>query len=164
MCEIIWEVLQPEFVRAPASEAEWEGIARQFQQIWNFPHCRGKWCIQVYCISLLFFSQNFLLKEAIDVKHVQLQAPSNAGSEFYNYKGFHSIVLLAVCDVHYRYNSSNNLLLPLLILILKKVHSCWCWECQTSQWWGGGALSHSSFGQALEQKMLHIPKPCGIPG
>ena len=41
-CEVIWEVLQ-EFVRAPSSEAEWEGISRQFQQVWNFPHCLGSY-------------------------------------------------------------------------------------------------------------------------
>ena len=40
-CEVIWKVLQNECVSAPSSEAEWEGISRQFQQVWNFPHCVG---------------------------------------------------------------------------------------------------------------------------
>ena len=33
---------------------------------------------------------------AVDGKHIVVQAPINAGSSFYHYKGTHSVVLLAV--------------------------------------------------------------------
>ena len=45
---------------------------------------------------------------AIDGKHVVVQALMNAGSTFFNYKGTHSVVLLAVCDAHYRYVLTEN--------------------------------------------------------
>lgn len=60
----------------PASETEWLEIAKGFEEKLNFPHCIG----------------------ALDGKHIQIQAPANSGSFYYNYKGTHSIVLLALVD------------------------------------------------------------------
>ena len=37
----------------------------------------------------------------VPLMHVMMECTKNGGSAFYNYKGFHSIVLLAVCDAKY---------------------------------------------------------------
>lgn len=60
----------------PNTSAEWLQIASRFEQRWQFPHVLG----------------------AIDGKHVQITAPPHCGSDFYNYKGFNSVVLMALAD------------------------------------------------------------------
>ena len=78
-CTAIWNILYPQELLPPSSQQEWLDIAREFQLQWNFPMCCG----------------------CIDGKHVSIQAPPNQGSEYFNYKGFHSFILLAVCDANY---------------------------------------------------------------
>ena len=71
----IWKKLS-EYTRPPKSEIEWLRIADEFKNTWNLEHCIG----------------------AIDGKHICIENPPNSGSLYFNYKGFYSIVLLAICD------------------------------------------------------------------
>lgn len=75
VCQAIWDVLAPNYMAQPDMQ-DWLNIANRFEQLWQFPNCLG----------------------AIDGKHIRIQCPPNAGSEFFNYKKYHSIVLQAVVD------------------------------------------------------------------
>lgn len=94
-CVAIWNALQDLYVRAPSSADDWLTISKDFEQRWNFPHCIGN--------STLCFRNNCTITYvgAIDGKHAVIQAHYNAGSNYYFYKGSHSIVLMAICDAQY---------------------------------------------------------------
>lgn len=73
--------LKEECMPFPKTSSEWEEIAEEFQKKWNFPNCCG----------------------ALDGKHIAINRPANSVSEYINYKGFYSIVLLALVDANYRF-------------------------------------------------------------
>lgn len=56
-------------------------MSKEFEQKWNFPNC----------IS------------AVDGKHVRIFCPKSSGSQFFNYKDFFSVVLLAFVDANYKF-------------------------------------------------------------
>ncbi|XP_072301720.1 uncharacterized protein [Eucyclogobius newberryi] len=118
---VIWDCLVADFMAVPTAE-DWRSIAAEFQERWNYPLCCG----------------------AIDGKHVRLKAPPNSGSRFFNYKGDHSLVLLAVVDARYRF----------------RVIDVGGYG-RTSD---GGILSNSAFGQALREGTLQLPPDQNLPG
>ena len=69
---------------------------------------------------------------AIDGKHIRMECPKLTGSQYFDYKGFFSMVLVAMSDVNYcciffnlsQYGSTNNssVLLNLhMVKCLKKI-------------------------------------------
>lgn len=81
VCEAIYEEYEEQYLTCPTTSAEWKRIAHRFQEKWQFPHTLG----------------------ALDGKHVKIQCPAKSGSTYYNYKGFYSIVLMALVDAEYKF-------------------------------------------------------------
>lgn len=119
--EALWDVLQP-IVLAPLTAEQLAIVAKNFENLWHFPNCIG----------------------CIDGKHIVIQAFRNSGSSNYNYKGSHSVVLLAICDANYRFTYVS-------IGAPGKESDA-------------GIFDKWDFGQALLNQNLPLPPPKLIPG
>ena len=106
----------------PGDADDWRLIGVNYEHVWNFPHCVG----------------------AMDGKHVLIRAPDNSGTQFFNYKGTFSVVLLAVIDAAYRF-------------IYIDVGS----YGRNSD---GGIFKRSSIRRALDDGRLNLPPPETITG
>jgi hypothetical protein len=104
----------------PGTET-WKKIAHDFVKRWNFPHCIG----------------------AIDGKHIAMQAQNNSGAEHFNYKDFHSLVLLAACDANYVFTVVD-------IGAANKQNDA-------------GIFRNSLLGQGLSRNLLGVPLPEKLP-
>ena len=80
VCQAIIDVYQNETLVCPTTPEQWENVASEFSKKWNYHNCIG----------------------ALDGKHVAMKKPHHGGSLYFNYKKFHSIVLMAVADANYR--------------------------------------------------------------
>ncbi|XP_011875847.1 PREDICTED: uncharacterized protein LOC105566446 [Vollenhovia emeryi] len=106
------------YLRKPIRK-EWIKIFNGFWRNWNFPNCVG----------------------AIDGNHVQINAPPNSGSLYYNYKKTFSTVLMAACDYEYKFT-----------LVDVGAYGS-----------DAGVFSQSEFGQALFEGELDLPENTRVP-
>jgi hypothetical protein len=100
----------------PKEEAKWKEIAVGFNTRWNFPSCAG----------------------AMDGKHISIKCPSPSGSQFYNYKGNFSTILLAIVDSNYCF-----------------IHTDVGNYSRASD---GGGFAKSAFKSAYERRVLNVPE------
>ena len=69
--DAVYHKIGPDYLHTPLSKDEWRDIEKVFHERWKFPNCVG----------------------AIDGKHVRIQA-CGLGSQYHNYKGTHSIIMM----------------------------------------------------------------------
>lgn len=100
---------------------EWMDVAEGFRTRYDFGNCVG----------------------ALDGKHIAIEKPEHTGSLYFNYKGFYSIVLLALVN-------SKKEFIMIDVGINGRVSD-------------GGVLFYSQFGELLEHDKLTLPEPASLP-
>ena len=121
-CKVIYDGLAPTYLKAPSLADDWLAISKEFEEVWNMPHVIG----------------------AIDGKHVRIQCPKKSGTLYHNYKGFFSLVIMAVCDARYcfslvdvgHYGSNND----------------------------SGILQNSKIGRMFSEGEMNVPAPSTVNG
>ena len=78
VCDAIIRAYRDEVITCPTSPEDWLEVESIFRRRWNIPH-------------------------ALDGKHIPIRCPRWGGSLYHNYKGFHSIVFLALVDGDYKF-------------------------------------------------------------
>ena len=81
VCNTLYDVLKDDYLSPPTNEKQWKKLAKDFDLKWQFPHAVG----------------------AIDGKHINIRSPPNSATEYFNYKKYFSIVLLAVADANAKF-------------------------------------------------------------
>lgn len=69
------------FFQFPSTKEEWIEIAQGFKNRWQMINCGG----------------------ALDGKHIRIERPPSSGAQYYNYKNFYSIVLMALVNSNYEF-------------------------------------------------------------
>ncbi|CAH1998880.1 unnamed protein product [Acanthoscelides obtectus] len=116
-CQAIYQFLHKKYMKFPTTEAEWRSIARVFEARCNIPNCIG----------------------AVDGKHVNLIPPPNSGAYYYNYKGYYSLVLMAIYDANCEF--------------------IMCDFGVNGRISDGGVIAYTQFYKKLKSGSLRLPQP-----
>ena len=81
VCKAILKEFQHEYLMCPTEPKDWEKIEERFRNRWNVPHAVG----------------------ALDGKRIAIKKPKKPGSEYFNYKGYFSLLLLTLVDADYKF-------------------------------------------------------------
>ncbi|KAK4325125.1 hypothetical protein Pmani_004279 [Petrolisthes manimaculis] len=81
VCRAIYQVLKDEYVKLPSTEEEWRAIANGYFAEWNYPLCL----------------------EALYGKRILICKSPNSGSEYFDYKGHFSLIMMALVDSSYKF-------------------------------------------------------------
>ena len=81
VCKALIAAYKHRYLQCPRTPAEWDEVAQLFATRWNYHNCVG----------------------ALDGKHIAIRKPNHAGTQYFNYKKFHSIILMALADAQYRF-------------------------------------------------------------
>ena len=108
--------------KTPMTTEEWRTVSAEFHRQWNFPHCLG----------------------AIDGKHCAVQAPSNTGIQYFNYKKQFSIVLMAISDASNKFTYVD--------------------VGTPGRWSDGGTFDYCSLSTPLQAGYLNLPAESFLPG
>ncbi len=84
VCAAIVDILAKDLIHIPKGNAALE-VIQGFETRWGFPNCFG----------------------AVDGTHIPIQAPKEFQSDYYNRKGFHSVVLQGFVDHQYKFMNVN---------------------------------------------------------
>ncbi|KAI0229409.1 hypothetical protein LSAT2_020154 [Lamellibrachia satsuma] len=121
-CIALVHAMKNKYLQVPASEDDWRKVADEFESKWNYPGCIG----------------------AIDGKHVAVKQPADSGSEFFNYKHFFSVLLVALVDANYKFLYVN--------------------VGAAGRDGDAGVFSNSSLKKALDDNSLNVPSPLTLEG
>ena len=83
VCKAILQEFQQEYLICSTDPKDWRKNEDKFRNRWNVLRAVG----------------------TLDGKHIAMQKPKKSGSEYFNYKGYFSLVLLALVDADYKFLS-----------------------------------------------------------